>query len=1153
MKKKSLLIFLLTAVSATTVAAAAGCAKKHQHTYSWQSTAEQHWQECDCHDKKDEGAHVDNINNATQAAGSDGKCDVCGRENYALTFNMNGHGTAPASQVIYKGGKAVKPATDPSAADCIFGGWYSDAACTASFDFTKEINAPVTVYAKWSVTLSFDANGHGVAPEAQTVKIGDKAVKPADPVDADAEYIFDGWYTDAICSWKFNFDYAVVEGGTLYAKWVPDTRPLVTFDMKGHGTAPAKQRVDVNGYAVKPATDPVDADGDYLFKGWYSDEDCTTAFDFENTPITADVTVYAKWVEDTRPLVTFDMGGYGEDDSYRVEAGSKVEKPEDPEVEHSIFEGWFSDEERTNAFDFENTEITADTVIYAKITYDKRAYVTFNMMGHGGDAPAVQKVEYGECATEPGAPVEAGLNFEGWYVGLDFDDDYYKFSFDEELTEDITLYAKWTATVTVDANGHGTVPAPLKVLAGAKLAESDLVIPVCDDMDFDGWYADAACETPFDFDSPVTTAVTVYVKWVASLPKLVLSGLPKNYTFGSENILQFSFVAPEAGRYLLEPYSAKTFDCYFTTNADEEGTYYGAGYASNEDKLSLNKNQKIIVTLYRGTGITDTDKVSLLISEITDEDLPAEGWVSGKYTDGQISLEFNKENKTVNWNGTDYPVTYLGGSFDYAKFIIGSNEYKLTQTAADTLELTYKQSSNSGQATATLKRVVPQERLDVSALSGLYGPESGKLGTVSEICVYLSGNGKLDSTKYTLGSGGSSYTFDGFENVLQYGNYKITPNVDGDGKVVSINVSNPTLANGSVPRVYTRTGDAPDEVPEKLPISTGLELVGATLGISSVYGTATWSDNTAITITAYSSATGVYTVKKGSTTYTLEIEGTGENTVIKVYNATHSALVDTLAKKTVQAKTFVTDGTTQNTFTRNDTSGNYKSMFYTVPVTGKYTITSSNKYIEMFTNIADFNVTGMGGISFASLTVTVDLTKDTVFALSISGCSSKDNSFWFTASVVEGGDTPDPGPDDPTPGGVTGSGTQADPYVLTEAGKVSVTDLNRTTKYFKFVASETGTYTINAYNEMIIDTATNNTVSANETQRAMVLLNIDGVKYGYSWMKWYYNNEDLGYSFADYAAKPAITITVTAGQEVVIELTGGTGATLSSFEITKQD
>ena len=59
MKKKSVLIFLLTAASAATLAVA-GCKSgetKHNHSYSWQYTAERHWQECGCGDKRNENSH----------------------------------------------------------------------------------------------------------------------------------------------------------------------------------------------------------------------------------------------------------------------------------------------------------------------------------------------------------------------------------------------------------------------------------------------------------------------------------------------------------------------------------------------------------------------------------------------------------------------------------------------------------------------------------------------------------------------------------------------------------------------------------------------------------------------------------------------------------------------------------------------------------------------------------------------------------------------------------------------------------------------------------------------------------------------------------------------------------------------------------------
>lgn len=66
-------------------------------------------------------------------------------------------------------------------------------------------------------TVTFDANGHGTAPDAQTVESGKTAEKPKNPT-ADG-YAFGGWYTDAKCTTVFDFGTAITEDITLYAKW----------------------------------------------------------------------------------------------------------------------------------------------------------------------------------------------------------------------------------------------------------------------------------------------------------------------------------------------------------------------------------------------------------------------------------------------------------------------------------------------------------------------------------------------------------------------------------------------------------------------------------------------------------------------------------------------------------------------------------------------------------------------------------------------------------------------------------------------------------------------------------------------------------------------------------------------------------------------
>ena len=66
-------------------------------------------------------------------------------------------------------------------------------------------------------TVTFDPNGHGRAPAAQTVEEGKKASRPKDPT-ADG-YIFGGWFTDRECRKAFDFNAAITKDVTLYAKW----------------------------------------------------------------------------------------------------------------------------------------------------------------------------------------------------------------------------------------------------------------------------------------------------------------------------------------------------------------------------------------------------------------------------------------------------------------------------------------------------------------------------------------------------------------------------------------------------------------------------------------------------------------------------------------------------------------------------------------------------------------------------------------------------------------------------------------------------------------------------------------------------------------------------------------------------------------------
>ncbi len=80
---------------------------------------------------------------------------------------------------------------------------------------------PDATMVHWRCTVTFDANGHGTAPSAQT-NLWSNQGNVADPGALTASgYDFIGWYTDAACTTPWNFEYDIVPGDmTLYACWV---------------------------------------------------------------------------------------------------------------------------------------------------------------------------------------------------------------------------------------------------------------------------------------------------------------------------------------------------------------------------------------------------------------------------------------------------------------------------------------------------------------------------------------------------------------------------------------------------------------------------------------------------------------------------------------------------------------------------------------------------------------------------------------------------------------------------------------------------------------------------------------------------------------------------------------------------------------------
>lgn len=284
----------------------------------------------------------------------------------------------------------------------------------------------------------------------QTVEDGQTVTKPTDP-EKDG-YRFIGWCTDEARTTAYNFSSKVTANITLYAKWV--RLWTVTFDNNGVTTT---ETVDDNATVNEPKEPARDG---YRFDGWYTD-DSETAYVF-STPVTADVTLHAKWTRIW--TVTFVNDFATADETQTVEDGQTVTKPEYPAKDGYRFIGWYTNEARTDEYDF-GSKVTENVTLYAK--WVKTWTVTFDNNG----TTTTETVDNGLTVSEPEKPVREGYTFLGWFTD---EACTVKYSFSTPVTADLTLYAGWKKDAPIIPVLPAIIGKPSLPSTGAASSFSDV-------------------------------------------------------------------------------------------------------------------------------------------------------------------------------------------------------------------------------------------------------------------------------------------------------------------------------------------------------------------------------------------------------------------------------------------------------------------------------------------------------------------------------------------------------------------------------------------------------------------------------------------------------------------------------------------------------
>jgi uncharacterized repeat protein (TIGR02543 family) len=330
-----------------------------------------------------------------------------------------------------------------------------------------------------------------------------------------------------------------------------------------------------------------------------------------NSPVTKNITVVAEWAEAPKKpyyTITFSRNaGNGTFEKRFAIPQKRYWKAKEGAEDTTIIEG-ITEEVNGSPVPIaltDNEEYKAENAapVYAEFKITDK-YPEF-MLSEGEDGSTVTQNAGGSI---PGFTREH-YEIDGTAAWKDLKGNAISNPGSHEFTEDTTLYQQWKAktyTLTFDANGHGTAPAPAVINnvsepdsaeGGIKKALNRETMPSIAELvdgkisevendntveyTFAGWADARQGGNPIGVNTPLypkngNTEITLYAQWTSGLPPRMFTykGIPQEWT------------VPETGRYQIEAYGAGG-------GSGKGGTSGYGGYISGE--IELTKETKLYV------------------------------------------------------------------------------------------------------------------------------------------------------------------------------------------------------------------------------------------------------------------------------------------------------------------------------------------------------------------------------------------------------------------------------------------------------------------------------------------------------------------------------------------------------------------------------
>ena len=305
---------------------------------------------------------------------------------------------------------------------------------------------------------------------------------------------FLGWFTDQTFETPFNFNQAIDEDITLYARW-----QINTYQVRFIGVTPTipVETVNYGSRIPQPSAPPKDG---YRFVGWYLDSSYQNPVNFSQR-VEENITIYARY-EINNFTVSFRNASL---ETQTISYNQRLSRPPDPERTGHRFVGWFTDSSFQNAYDF-NRPITGNITLFAQFEIN-----TYNVFFSGVNLPSVE-VNFNQTLSRPANPAKEGHTFKGWFKDSSFQE---PFNFSQPILGSTTVYASFEAnTFRVNFNLHTSeIDIPPQTIAFSRRPALSYDL-AREGYLFAGWYFDANYDERFTLSDTITANTTLHAKWI---------------------------------------------------------------------------------------------------------------------------------------------------------------------------------------------------------------------------------------------------------------------------------------------------------------------------------------------------------------------------------------------------------------------------------------------------------------------------------------------------------------------------------------------------------------------------------------------------------------------------------------------------------------